>query len=84
MLAKTWSISGQLSTIELGFLRSSHGPVRPLACTARFEREKNLNNTLKVLKSGVAYTPRTLDRGGIRWLVSDFCRWELKTNIFSF
>ena len=29
---------GQLTTIELGFLMTSHRPVGPLACPARFER----------------------------------------------
>ena len=33
-----WSISGQLTTIQLGFLTRSHQPVGPLACPARFER----------------------------------------------
>ena len=64
--ARTGSGFGQLTTIELGFLMTSHRPVGPLACPARFERatyaleagkmslNNNTNNGLKVLKSGVA------------------------------
>ena len=36
--ARTGSGFGQLTTIELGFLMTSHRPVGPLACPARFER----------------------------------------------
>ena len=36
--ARTGSGFGQLTTIELGFLMTSHRPVRHLACPARFER----------------------------------------------
>ena len=59
---------------------SSHRPVRPLACPARFERatyalealKMRLNNTknneIKVLAIGAAYTPKILVRGGMAWI----------------
>jgi len=38
----------QLTTIQLGFLMSSHRPVKPLACPARFERATYALEALKM------------------------------------
>ena len=65
---------------------SSHRPVGPLACPARFERatyalealKMRLNNTknndIKVLAFGVASTPRMVGLGGIGWIRSGIGR----------
>jgi len=59
-----------------------------LACPARFERatyaleavkmrvNNTKNNDLSLARSGVAYTPRTLERSGIPWLSGGIYRWS--------
>ena len=61
----------QLTTIQLGFLMSSHRPVKPLACPARFERatyaleavkmrlNNSRNNVLSLAKKDVHCAPRS-------------------------
>jgi len=52
------------------------GPVGCLACPARFERatsaleavKMRLNNEIKLLAIGAAYTPKILVRGGMAWI----------------
>ncbi len=65
---------------------SSHRPVGPLACPARFERatyalealKMRLNNTknndIKVLAFGVASTPRIVVSGGMPWILGGIGR----------
>jgi hypothetical protein len=66
---------------------SSHGPVRHLACPARFERatyaleagkmswNNSRNNGIKVLARGVASAPRTLGLVGMGWILLGIHRW---------
>ncbi len=68
------------------FLIKSHGPVRPLACPARFERatyaleagkmrlNNSRNNDISLTRSGVRYAPRTMVRGGIAWILGGIGR----------
>jgi len=70
---------GQLTTIQLGFLKPSHRPVGPLACPARFERatyaleavkmrlNNSRNNGLSLARTGVQYAPRSAVRSGNGW-----------------
>ena len=59
-----------------------------LACPAQFKRatwaleavkmsqNNSLDNDIEVLKSGVAYAPRTLVSGGIGWIRHGIGRWS--------
>ena len=59
-----------------------------MACPARFERatyalevvkmrlNNSRNNGIEMLKSGVAYAPRTLVSGGIGWIRHGIGRWS--------
>ena len=77
---------GQLTTIQLGFLKPSHRPVGPLACPARFERatyaleavkmsqNNSTNNAFKVLAFGVASAPRVVELAGLGWKLTGIHR----------
>jgi len=72
--------------IQVMHLASSHQPIKPLACPARFERaswaleavkmsqNNSTNNAFKVLAFGVASAPRVVELAGLGWKLTGIHR----------